>query len=253
MRHYIVLGIEPAAGRLLGPADDVRLPSSPAAVISDRYWQRRFHRSASAIGKVVTIRDRPFTIVGVSPRSFHSVRAGHMPDIALPLLPMMSDGQRTEITNNWSERPRQVEARRNPGAGRGRSRRSLRSFLQAQAAQAGEKDRAAILRQHAAVLPAPDGINFFRYDYAQSLLILMGIVALVLMLACLNLSGLLFARAAARQREVSIRLAIGAGRGRIVRQLLAESLLLAATGGALGLVVASWLESAAGGALRERT
>ena len=239
--YYIVLGIEPAAGRLLGPADDVVSPSSPAAVISDRYWQRRFHRSASAIGKVVTIRDRPFTIVGVTPRSFHSVRAGHMPDIALPLLPMMSDGQRTEITNNWLS----VLGRLKPGATLEQAEAEVGvlwgSFLQSQAAQAGEKDRAAILRQHAAVLPSPDGINFFRYDYAQSLLILMGIVALVLMLACLNLSGLLFARAAARQREVSIRLAIGAGRGRIVRQLLAESLLLAATGGALGLVVASWL------------
>ena len=239
---YIVLGIEPAAGRLLGPADDVVSPSLPAAVISDRYWQRRFQGSASAIGKVVTIRDRPFTIVGVTPRSFHSVRAGHMPDIALPLLPMMSEGQRIEITNEiWFS----VLGRLKPGATLEQAEAEVGvlwgSFLQSQAARAGEKDRAAILRQHAAVLPSPDGINFFRYDYAQSLLILMGIVALVLMLACLNLSGLLFARAAARQREVSIRLAIGAGRGRIVRQLLAESLLLAATGGALGLVVASWL------------
>ena len=204
-------------------------PSSPAAVISDRYWQRQFHRSASAIGKVVTIRDRPFTIVGVTPRSFHSVRAGHMPDIALPLLPMMSDGQRTEMTNNWLS----VLGRLKPGATLEQAEAEVGvlwgSFLQSQAAQAGEKDRAAILRQHAAVLPSPDGIDFFRYDYAQSLLILMGIVALVLMLACLNLSGLLFARAAARQREVSIRLAISAGRGRIVRQMLAESLLLAAT------------------------
>jgi hypothetical protein len=114
------------------------------------------------------------------------------------------------------------------------------SFLQAQAAQAREKDRAGILRQRASAFSSSDGINPFRYDYAKSLLILMGIVGLVLILACVNLSGLLFARAAARQREVSIRLAIGAGRGRLVRQLLTESLLLTAIGGTLGLVLASW-------------
>ena len=114
------------------------------------------------------------------------------------------------------------------------------SFLQAQAAQAREKDRVGILRQRASAFSSSDGINPFRYDYAKSLLILMGIVGLVLILACVNLSGLLFARAAARQREVSIRLAIGAGRGRLVRQLLTESLLLTAIGGTLGLVLASW-------------
>jgi hypothetical protein len=76
-------------------------PSSPATVISDRYWARRFDRSPSAIGKAVTIRDRVFTIIGVMPRSFQSARAGHVPDIAVPLVPMMSEAQRAEITNNW--------------------------------------------------------------------------------------------------------------------------------------------------------
>lgn len=115
-----------------------------------------------------------------------------------------------------------------------------KSFLESQAARAREKDRDGILRQRAAAFASPDGINPFRYDYERSLLILMGIVGLVLMLECVNLSGLLFARAAARQREVSIRLAIGAGRGRLVRQLLTESLLLGAIGGTLGLVLAGW-------------
>ena len=239
--YYTVLGIEPAAGRLLGPADDVLSPSSPAAVISDRYWQHRFARSPSAIGKPVTIGDRVFTIVGVTPPSFQSARAGHTPDIALPLVPMMSDVQRTEISNNWLS----VLGRLKPGATVEQANAEVQvlwsSFLQSQVAQAREKDRAGILQQRAAAFSSPDGINPFRYDSAKSLLILMGIVGLVLMLACVNLSGLLFARAAARQREVSIRLAIGAGRGRLVRQLLTESLLLAAIGGTLGLVLASWL------------
>jgi predicted permease len=239
--YYSVLGIEPAAGRLLGPSDDVLSPSSLAVVISDGYWRRRFDRSQSAIGKVVTIRDRLFTIVGVTPPSFQSVRAGHRPDIALPLVPMMSEEVRTEITNNWLS----VLGRLKPGATVEQANAEVqvlwRSFLQSQVAQAREKDRAGILQQRATAFSSSDGINPFRYDYAQSLLILMGIVGLVLMLACVNLSGLLFARAAARQREVSIRLAIGAGRGRLVRQLLTESLVLAAIGGTLGLVLAGWI------------
>jgi putative ABC transport system permease protein len=209
--YYTVLGVEPAAGRLLGPADDVLSPSSLAAVISDRYWQRRFDRSPSAIGKAVTIRARVFTVVGVTPSSFQSVRVGYLPDIALPLVPMMSEVQRTEITNNWLS----MLGRLNPGATVEQADAEVQvlwsSFLQSQAANAREKDRDGILRQRAAAFASSDGFNPFRYDYAQSLLILMGIVGLVLMLACVNLSGLLFARAAARQREVSIRLAIGAG------------------------------------------
>jgi putative ABC transport system permease protein len=238
--YYSVLGIEPEAGRLLGPADDVLSPSLPAAVISDRFWQRRFDRSPSAIGKAVTIRDRIFTIVGVTPPSFQSARAGHHPDIALPLGPMMSEEVRTEITNNWLS----VLGRLKPGATVEQANAEVQllwsSFLQSQASKARQQDRAGILRARATAFPSPDGINPFRYDHAQSLLILMGIVGLVLLLACVNLSGLLFARAAARQREVSIRLAIGAGRGRLVRQLLTESLLLAAIGGTLGLVLAGW-------------
>ena len=238
--YYTVLGLEPAAGRLLGPADDVRSPASPAAVISEGYWLRRFDRSLSAIGKAITIRGRPFTIVGVTPASFQSARAGYLPDIALPLVPMMSEANRIEITNNWLT----VLGRLKPGAtveqADAEVQRLYSAAVQSQAANAREKDRDSILRQRAAAFASPDGINPFRYDYEQSLLILMGIVGLVLLLACVNLSGLLFARAAARQREVSIRLAIGAGRGRLVRQLLTESLVLAVIGGSLGLLLASW-------------
>ena len=238
--YYTILGVEPAAGRLLTPADDDLAPASPAAVISDSYWQRRFGRSPSAIGTAVMIRDRVFTIVGVTPPSFQSARVGYAPDIALPLLAMMTENQRTEVTNNWLS----VLARLKSGTAVEQADAEVqvlwKAFLESQAAQAREKDRAGILRQRAAAFPSAGGFNSFRYDFSQQLLILMGIVGLVLMLACVNLSGLLLARAAARRREISIRLAIGAGRGRLVRQLLTESLVLAAIGGGLGLVFADW-------------
>src|SRR6185295_3303006 len=93
--------IEAAAGRLLGPADDDKSSSMPAAVISDRYWARRFGRSSSAIGTTFTIRDRTFTIVGVTPASFASARAGFVPDVTMPLALIMSDQQRRSADFNW--------------------------------------------------------------------------------------------------------------------------------------------------------
>ena len=241
--YYIVLGLDAAAGRLLGPGDDVLSSASPAAVISDRYWQRRFGRSPSAIGKSFTIRDRTFTIVGVTPPSYQSARTGRAPDLMLPLLMMMSDVQRQATDFNWLN----LLARLKPGATVEQANAEVEvlysSFVQSQAARASEKERAGILRQRAVAVSAPDGFNPIRDSMAQPLLILMGIVGLILLLACVSLSGLLLARAAAREREISIRLAIGAGRGRLMRQLLTESVVLASLGGAVGLAMAGWFSA----------
>ena len=238
--YYEVLGIQPALGRLLEPSDDTLAYTSPAAVISDRYWQRRFDRSPLAIGKTLTIRDREFTIIGVTPPTFMSARVGVAPDLTVPLLLTMSDEQRLEPTNNSLG----VLGRLRPGATVEQADAEVQvlwaAFQQSQVARAPEKSRAEILAQRAAAVPAADGLNPIRYDTSGPLLVLMGIVGLILILACVNLSGLLLARAASRQREISIRLAIGASRGRLLRQLLTESLLLAAIGGAVGFVGAEW-------------
>ena len=222
--YFPVLGIDPAVGRLLGPGDDVLSPPAPAAVISERYWQRRFGRSPSAIGKTFTVRGRTITIVGVTPPSYEGAMQGRVPDLMLPLLMMMSDTQRGAMDFNWLH----PLARLKPGATVEQANAEVHvlfgACVQSQAARAAEKERPDILRQRAVALSAPDGFNPIRDNIAQPLLILMGIVGFILMLACVNLSGLLLARAAARQREISIRLAIGAGRGRLVRQFLTESL-----------------------------
>lgn len=241
--YYAVLGIQPAVGQLLGPDDDVLSPASPAAVVSDRYWQRRFARSPSAIGKPLLIRDRVFTIVGVAPASYQGAKVGTAPDVVLPLMTMMNQGQRQEVTNNSLS----LLARLKPGVTVEQADAEVqvlwRAFLQPQAERAPEKDRADILRQRAGVFSAPGGFNPFRADFQQPLVILIGIVAIILLLACVNLSGLLLARGAARQREISIRLAIGAGRARLVRQFLTETLVLTSVGGGLGLVMAYWFSS----------
>jgi len=237
--YFGVLGVRAAAGRLLDAADDADAPAAPAAVISDAYWQRQFGRSASAIGKSFTILGRPFTIVGVAPPAFRSAIVGRHPDVFLPLQTMFKGEQRQSADFNSVS----MLARLKPGATVERANAEVevvyRAFVQSQAADAPTKDRAAILEQRATAVHAPSGVTGLVDEYGRSLAILMGIVTLVLLLACVNLSGLLLARAASRQREIAIRLAIGAGRGRLVRQFLAESLVLAVAGGALGLAIAA--------------
>jgi predicted permease len=236
--YFAVLGIDAAAGRLLGPVDDARSPVVPA-VISDRYWQRHFGRSLSAIGTSVSIVNRNFTIVGVTPPSFVGARAGSPPDFMLPLMSMMSDVQRTQAGFNSLT----LLARLKPGAtveqALAEAEVLYRPVREAQAAESsGRGEREAMLRQKIVAFHAPDGFNPIRDNIRQPLLLLMGIVGLILFLACVNVAGLLLARAAARQREISIRLAMGAGRARLVRQFLTESLVLAVLGGALALVMA---------------
>jgi predicted permease len=245
--YFEVLGVRSSAGRLLGPADDVLAPAAPAAVISDRYWQRRFGRSASAIGTTLTTNGRAFTIVGVMPASFQSVQVGRAPDVVLPLLLMMSDRQRHGPTYNFL----QLLARLAPGATVAQVDAEARALWPGFIVRAAESspvharqrflEGSEVRERRVAAWPAPDGINNFRDQLSQPLVLLMGFAAGLLVLAAANLSGLFVARAAARQREVAIRLAIGAGRGRLVRQFLTESLVLAVAAGGLGVVVAAWL------------
>jgi predicted permease len=242
--YFSMLGVEAAAGRLLEAGDDLIAPESPAAVISYRYWQRRFAGDPGAIGKRFTIRDKAFTIVGVTPPHFLGTRTGWAPDLMLPLTAMLSQEEREEPTNNNLS----MIARLKPGATVEQANAEVQvawnRFNQTLAAREPEKDRARILQQRAGAFPAHNGVSPLQYDFSEPLFVLMGIVGLVLLLACANLSGLLLARAASRQREISIRLAIGAGRGRLVRQFLAESLLLAALGAAAGLCLSYWFSGA---------
>jgi predicted permease len=242
--HYAMLGVAPAAGRLLDSTDDVIAPAVPSAVISYRYWQQHFGLSPAAIGKTFITGNQIFTIIGVTPAWYPGTRPTVEPDITLPLTMMISAAQRTEPTNNSMD----MMGRLAPGITREQADAELQvlwqNFLNPIVAAEPEKDRPDMLKWRAGVLPAAGGINSWRYDYSQALFILMGIVGLVLLLVCANLAGLLLARAASRQREISIRLAIGAGGGRLIRQFLAESFVLAALGGSVGLVLAQWLSRA---------
>jgi putative ABC transport system permease protein len=246
--YYPVLGLTPGAGRLLSAEDDGP-GAAAAAVISDQYWQRRFARDPSAIGRVFRLNNVPVTIVGVTPPEFFGTLPGTSPDMTLPLSMMASTGGYEAWRESDGFNFLSVMARLEPGTPSAQAAADARAvFLGRMQALAGqtrnESARRRLLQQRVDLAPARNGFNSLREEFSRPLLILMVIVGLVLLLACVNLSALLFARAAARRREIIVRCAIGAGRGRLIRQLLTESLVLATLGSAAGIVLAIWFSSA---------
>jgi predicted permease len=250
--YYSVLGLEPAAGRLISPSDD-RVPgASPVAVVSYHYWKRRFALDPSVIGKSFTLNRSVFTIIGVTPREFFGTIAGRDPDATFPLSmarEVTGDDPWRHMTNYFGYNFLRLMSRLKPGVSveqaQGEIRGLFESLLREEAGKTGDaQDKNDILHQEFRLLPAATGFNNLRLNFSEPLRVLMCIVALVLLLACANLSSLLLARAAGRQREISVRRAVGATSDRLARQFLTESLLLALLGGTVGLLLGRWLSSA---------
>ena len=243
---FSVLGVPAKLGRTIAEADD--RPGDPQAVvvISHAFWQRRFGGDPSVVGKAIAFSDVPFTIVGVAPPGFFGFQPGQNPEIWWPLqMAPQLDGpgsQRLKEGTSWLR----LMGRLSPGVGRSKAEAELavtyhqcRNEFAASRMEGWSADsRARYLAQKFELGPGNAGGTNLHDEFRQPILILMGVVATVLLIACANIASLLLARAAARQREFSIRNALGAGRLRLVRQLLTESLLLASLGGLLGLLCA---------------
>jgi predicted permease len=245
--YYNLLGVQAIVGHTF-TADYDRAPGrSPFAVISYRYWQRRFGLNPSAIGKTFKLHQTVFTIVGVTPKEFFGTMPGHDPDVTFPISMDAEVNRELNRGKSWLADPQTnwlfVLGRLKAGVSleqaKAETRVLFRNRIRADAGREKDtRERNAILAQELNLEPASAGLDSLRVKFSEPLLFLMCIVGLVLLLACMNLSSLLVGRTLARLREVSVRIAVGAGRGRLVRQFLAESLSLACAGGLLGIVLA---------------
>jgi predicted permease len=241
--YFTTLGVTAALGRTLLPSDD-RLPAGePVAVLSDTYWTRRFGRDPSVLGGSFRLRTAVFTIVGIAPRGFLGETTGEAVNIWLPL--SAQPGAPAWLWSGHSTTWLRILARRQPGVTLAQARAGLEPVYERIRAEiAGGTDspdfRRSTLESRLAVSEASGGSSRLRDNLSKPLLILMGIVGLVLVVACANVANLMLARAAARRRETAVCLAIGAGRLRIVRHSLVEALLIAALGGLGGLFLGTW-------------
>ncbi len=245
--YFGVLGVGTVLGRPLTPADDRLGSPNEVAVLSYDLWKNRFAMAPSVLNQTLRLNGRTFTIVGVAQRGFKGIAAGESADLFVPItlqprLTQMFDGLPNR-RGYWLN----IFAHLKPDVSRQQAESAVNVFwrpiLEEEARdtpRASQKYRAEFVARHLALMPGARGISAVRDQASGPLIVLMSMAGLLLLIACANIANLLIARAAGRQKEIAIRLAIGAGRGRLLRQLLTEGVSLSLAGGLLGILAAYW-------------
>jgi predicted permease len=253
--YFQLLGVEPAAGRLLTPADDREKGGHPVVVLSHASWVRRFGADPGVVGQSILVNGRSLEVVGVVGPEFRGVEVGLPPEIYLPMM------MKSVATPQWDQLENRramwlnVMARLRPGVSADQALARLdtlyRQILDREAAEISvpEASRQRFRDKHLELLPGSRGRSDLRGSFGERLAVIAALVGLVLLVACANLANLLAARATERRREIAVRLALGASRGRLVRQLLLEAGLLAAAGAVLGVVLGAAILGAVVGLL----
>jgi predicted permease len=243
--YFSVLGLNAAAGRLFSASDDTAENANPVVVLGYSYWKTKFAFSPTIVGKDIRLNGYPFAVVGVAPAGFEGDVVGEQMALYVPLSmqPEIVRGRHWRNAGNTSWLS--LIGRLKSGITPAQAEANLNVVFQQAAkgnygAALSADDRNAIRKLHIAVSPGGGGLSDLRASYRVPLLLLMGIVGLVLLIACVNVANLLLARASARNREIAVRLAIGGSPRRILQQLLTESVLLAFIGGIAGFALALW-------------
>ena len=243
--YFSVLGVNALYGRVITPDDDSGPGAHPVAVVSYDFWKNKLGENPNVVGQTLRINNYPFTVIGVAPPGFYGDTVGDAQDLWVPVTMQEQVISGRKWLEDYNASWLHVIARRKPGVTVENAAANLNLLLQQLVsgplkAKLSKDDIDNLKAEKVPVSAGGGGFSDLRGDFQQPLLLLMIIVALVLVIACVNVANLLLARASSRRKEFAVRVAIGAAPGRIVRQLLTESILLAFAGGALGFLLARW-------------